>query len=332
MGAGSVAIAVLDGMPLFELTIAFEMFGSPRPDLADPWYDLRVCGIATGGVRSEYGFAVETRHGLDELPKADTVIVPALPYVHVLTDQPIPSELTDALAEASRSGARMVSLCTGAFALAAAGLLDGRRAATHWLFSDVLARRHPRVQVDASVLYIDEGDVLTSAGRSAGVDLCLHLLRCDLGADAANRVARRMVLPAHRVGGQAQYIDHAVPPSGDGGLGPVLEWASERLDHPLTVADLARRAGMSPRTFARRFVATTGTTPLQWLLGQRLVHARRLLESTDLPVEQVSRRSGFGSAANMRRHFTAHVGVPPTDYRTTFRAEHAPDDRARSGR
>ncbi|MBG6091017.1 GlxA family transcriptional regulator [Actinomadura viridis] len=330
MTTGTVAVAALDDMPLFELSIACQVFGPERLDLADPWYELRMCGLRPGAVRSEFGFTVDAGHGLDGLAGADTVIVPALPYVYVETERTLPAELTGALAEAARGGARMVSLCTGAFALAAAGLLDGRRAATHWIFADTLARRHPRVRVDASVLYIDDGDVLTSAGRSAGVDLCLHLLRRDLGADAANRLARTMVLPAHRPGGQAQYIELAVPSPGDEGLGPVMQWAAERLDRPLTVGELARRARMSPRTFARRFAATTGTTPLRWLLDQRLTQARRLLESTDLPVDQVARRSGLGSAANLRRHFTPKVGVPPSDYRRTFRA--GPSDTTRIAR
>lgn len=320
MTTGSVAVALIDGMPLYELGIVCEVFGPSRTDLADPWYELRLCADRAGdGARSEFGFTIGTRHGLDELVRADTVIVPALPYVHVETEQPVPQALVEALVEAGRAGARMVSLCSGAFALAAAGLLDGRRAATHWMYAGALARRHPRVRVDASVLYVDEGTVLTSAGRSAALDLCLHLVRGDLGADVANQVARRMVIPSHRPGGQAQFVDLAVPRTDDAGLGPVLHWATTHLDRPLTVADLARRARMSPRTFARRFLATTGTTPLRWLLGQRVSHARHLLESTDLTIDQVGVRSGLGSAANLRRHFAAQVGATPTEYRRAFR-------------
>jgi AraC family transcriptional activator FtrA len=203
--------------------------------------------------------------------------------------------------------------------LAAAGLLDGRRATTHWLHADTLAERHPEVRVDASVLYVDEGEVLTSAGRSAALDLCLHLVRRDVGAHVANQVARRMVVPAHRPGGQSQYIDLSVPEAGDGGLGPVLQWACAHLDRRLTVDELAGRARMSPRTFVRRFHAATGTTPLRWLLGQRLMRAQALLERTDLPIDQVGERSGLGSAANLRRHFGLNVGVTPTDYRRAFR-------------
>lgn len=326
VAVGSVAVVVLDDMPLFELSIACQVFGPVRPELADPWYDLRLCGIERGPVRSEFGFGVTAGHDLDELAAADTVIVPALPYAHVESDVPVPAALTEALRRASRAGARVMSLCTGAFALAAAGLLDGRRAATHWLYADVLRRRHPRVRVDASVLYVDEGAVLTSAGRGAAIDLCLHVLRTDLGADAANRVARVMVVPAHRSGGQAQYVEHVVPRTDGDGLGPTLQWAVDRLDLPLTVGDLARKAGLSGRTFARRFVAATGTTPMRWLLEQRLIRARELLESTDLTIDEVGRRSGLGSAANLRRHFTRHVGAAPTDYRRTFRT------RSRAGR
>jgi AraC family transcriptional activator FtrA len=319
VSTGSVALAVVDDMPLFELAIACEVFGPKRTDLADPWYDLRTCAANPAGTRSEFGFLQHAHHGLDAVAGAETVIVPALPYACVQAGQPIPTALIEALREASAAGARIVSLCTGAFALAAAGLLDGRRAATHWLYASTLALLHPEVRVDASVLYVDDGDVLTSAGRSAALDLCLHVVRKDLGAEIANQVARRMVVPAHRPGGQSQYIEVSVPDTDDDGLGPLLHWARASLDQPLTVDELARRAGMSARTFARRFHAATGTTPLQWLLNQRLIRARSLLESTDLSIDQVSQRSGLGSAANLRRHFGIHLGVAPTDYRRVFR-------------
>lgn len=318
MGPGSVALAVIDDMPLFELAIACEVFS--RTDLADPWYDLRLCAANPSGTRSEFGFSQRTDHSLDDLADADTVVVPALPYACVLSGHPIPPELIAAVRAAAAAGARIVSLCTGSFVLAAAGLLDGRRAATHWMYAATLAMLHPRVQVDDSVLYVDDGDVLTSAGRSAGIDLCLHVVRSDFGAHVANQVARRMVLPAHRTGGQSQYIAVSVPDTDDAGLGPVLHWAIEHLDQPLTVDILARQARMSSRTFVRRFHDATATTPLQWLLTQRVIHARSLLESTDLRVDQVSERSGLGSATNLRRHFSAQLGVTPTDYRRAFRA------------
>jgi AraC family transcriptional activator FtrA len=316
---GSVAVAVIDDMPIYELAIACEVFGGQWPDLADPWYDLRLCAPRPGGTRTESGFVLDTRHTLADLSGADTVIIPAVPYACLNPGHPLPAELIEAVRAASAAGARMVSLCSGAFVLAASGLLDGRRATTHWLHADTLARWHPRVRVDASVLYVDEGDVLTSAGRSGGLDLCLHLVRRDLGAHVANQVARRMVVPAHRTGGQSQYVDLAVPDTDRAGLGPLLDWAIENLGRPLTVAELARRANMSSRTFVRHFHAATGSTPLQWLLHQRLAHAEHLLESTNLPIEQVGRRSGLGTAANLRRHFGLNVGVTPTEYRRAFR-------------
>ncbi|WUR63487.1 helix-turn-helix domain-containing protein [Streptomyces violaceus] len=325
MGAGSVAVVVTEeiGVPswdLYELSIPCTVFGKPQPDLADPWYDLRLCGTGAGARDGTegHGLTLRTRYGLDDLADADTVIVPSVPDPCVDEGMPLPEGLVTALRRAHDAGARMVSLCTGAFALAEAGLLDGRRATAHWLHTSQLAERYPKVQVDESVLYVDDGDVLTSAGLTAGLDLCLHLVRRDLGAHVANQLARRMVVPAHRPGGQAQFIELSVPPSDDEGLAPVLEWARARLDRPLTVADLARRASMSPRTFYRRLQAATGTTPLQWLLDQRLGRARSLLESTDLPVEKVGELSGLGTANNLRHHFLKHIGVSPSDYRRAF--------------
>lgn len=303
---------------LYELSIACTVFGIPHPDLADPWYELRLCG--TGVPTPGPGFSLRTDHGLDGLVGADTVIVPSVPESCAEEGGKVEPELVEALRAAAGSGARMVSLCTGAFALAAAGLLDGRRATAHWQHTRELAARHPKVVVDDSVLYTDDGNVLTSAGATAALDLCLHLVRRDLGARVANQVARRLVVPPHRTGGQAQFIELPVPAADDDSLGPVLQWAAERLEQPLTVVALARRARLSPRTFHRRLQDATGTTPLQWLLSQRLARAQSLLESTDLPVEQIGERSGLGSAANLRRHFSRTVGVSPTDYRRTFRA------------
>ncbi|MFC4054902.1 helix-turn-helix domain-containing protein, partial [Actinomadura syzygii] len=320
----TVALALLDGMPLYEVGIACQVFGVDRSELTGPkggsgWYELRLCAAEPGDVGFEFGFGVPAEHGFDALAEAEMVVVPALPMEYVESELVVPSGLTDALVRAHRAGARIVSLCTGAFALAAAGLLDGRPAATHWMWAETLRRRHPEVRVDASVLYIDDGDVLSSAGRTAGLDLCLHIVRRDFGAEVANQVARRMVVPAHRPGGQAQYVEAAVPRTDAEGLGPVLQWAAARLDEPLTVTDLVRQAQMSSRTFARRFAAHTGTSPSRWLLDQRLGRVRLLLESTDLPIDQISGQSGLGSAANLRRHFTRHVGVTPTDYRRAFR-------------
>lgn len=251
MSAGVVAIAVVPDRrigtslwELYEIAIACAVFGNPQPDLADPWYELRLCGEAGPGV-----FSLRTEYGLDGLVGADTVIVPSVPDAVVDDGEEVPAELVEALRAAASSGARMVSLCTGAFALAAAGLLDGRRATAHWQHTAQLAARHPEVVVDDSVLYTDEGSVLTSAGATAALDLCLHLVRRDLGATVAGQLARRLVVPAHRSGGQAQFIEAPLPPSDDDSLGPVLQWATENLAEPLTVDDLARRARLSPRTF-----------------------------------------------------------------------------------
>ncbi|WP_040840085.1 helix-turn-helix domain-containing protein [Nocardia brevicatena] len=318
MTVGSVAVALVDDMPLYEIAIATEVFGPSRADLADPWYELRVCASASASVHTEAGFVMPTPYGFDELVRAETVIVPALPHSCLHSDNPVPSDLIVALRSAAAAGARMVSLCSGAFALAAAGLLDGRRATTHWLQADTLAGRYPEVEVDATVLYVDDGDVLTSAGRSAGLDLCLHLVRCDLGAHVANQLARRLVASPHRTGGQAQFIDTSVSQAADDDMASVLSWIQHHLDAELSVDRLAQQAKMSTRTFVRRFHAATGTTPGQWLLGQRINRARDLLESTGLSVDQVGRRSGLGSAANLRKHFQANLGVSPTEYRRSF--------------
>ena len=226
--------------------------------------------------------------------------------------------MLDALRAAHGRGARVVSLCAGAFVLAGAGLLDGRRATTHWMFADLLAREHPDIDVDRSVLYVEDDGIFTAAGTAAGIDLCLHLVRLDLGVEAANQVARRMVVPPHRDGGQAQYIAAPLPAGGPADtLAPLLDWMVEHLDEPLVIADLAQRASMSERTFARRFVAATGETPLQWLLAQRVLHARHLLETTDLSVDLVANACGFATAAGLRTHFQRQVGTSPTAYRQT---------------
>ncbi|MFE6225993.1 GlxA family transcriptional regulator [Streptomyces sp. NPDC057854] len=326
MSPGSVALVVTDdiGFPswdLYEVGIACTVFGKPQPDLADPWYDLRLCSMGEGeqgGSAAGTGLTLRTRHGLDDLVGADTVIVPSVPDPCVDEGRPLPPALIEALRRAAEAGARMVSLCTGAFALAEAGLLDGRRATAHWMHTAQLAERYPKVRVDDSVLYVDDGDVLTSAGLTAGLDLCLHLVRRDLGAHVANQLARRMVVPAHRTGGQAQFIDLSVPTTDDRSLAPVLDWARAHLDRPLTVEDLARRASMSTRTLHRRLHAATGTTPLRWLLNQRLARAQSLLESTDLPIEKIGELSGLGTANNLRHHFLRQVGVSPSDYRRAF--------------
>jgi AraC family transcriptional regulator, transcriptional activator FtrA len=298
----SVALAVTDGTPLFELAAACEVFGTDR-ELTDSWYDFAVCG--PDGARIGGWLRAGLRHGLDALADAGTVIVPSCRDV---AEPPAPA-LVDAVRAAHRNGARVASLCTGAFVLAAAGLLDGRRATTHWAHADALRDRYPAVRVDPGVLYIDEGDVLTSAGKAAGMDLCLHLVRTDHGTAVANALARTLVVPPHRPGGQAQFI-----PAG------LMTWALDRLDQPLTVRDLAREAGMSPRNLARHFHAVAGTGPLRWLLTQRVRRAQELLELSDLSIEQIAARTGMGTATTLRRHFSQQLGVPPETYRRTFRA------------
>ncbi|MER5311548.1 helix-turn-helix domain-containing protein [Streptomyces sp. NPDC002773] len=301
----TVALAVTDGMLHFELSVAHEVFG-------DAAYDLVVCG--PGPVR--FGrFRLEPDAGLDQLPYADTVIVPGWADV----DVDPPAELVHAVRAAHEAGARVASLCTGAFVLAAAGLLDGRRATTHWAHTDVLAARHPLVEVDPDVLYVDNGSVLTSAGKAAAMDLCLHLVRLDHGSAHANTIARRLVVPPHRSGGQAQFVTAPVPAQDDHPLTELFPWAIERLDQPLTVEDLARRANMSSRHLGRHFRTVTGATPLQWLLTQRIRRAQELLESSGESVDAIAAATGMGTATTLRRHFNRTLGVPPDTYRRTFR-------------
>ncbi|WKK25336.1 helix-turn-helix domain-containing protein [Streptomyces olivoreticuli] len=313
----TIAVAVTDGLPFFEVAIPCHIFGTDRPETPKGWYDLRVCAIGTDGdAAARSWFRTRTPYGAKELIAADTVLVPA--SADVRGDPP--PELVDALRAAHRRGARLVSLCSGAFTLAATGLLDGRTATTHWMYAPLLAERFPAVRVDPAVLYVDHGDIVTGAGSTASIDVCLHLVREDYGSEAAGTLARQLVAPAHRPGGQAQYIDTPLPERRDDSLAPLLHWAVERLDRPLTVTDLARQAHTSPRTFARRFLAATGTTPMRWLQTQRIGRARELLEGGDLSVDRVARLCGLGTAANLRRHFTKAMGVPPQDYRRAFRA------------
>ncbi|MGC4868905.1 helix-turn-helix domain-containing protein [Micromonospora sp. DT53] len=308
-----VAIAATDGMLHFELALACEVFAHDPSGLANPWYDAVVCG--PGPVRVGR-FLVEPDDGLDRLSHADTVIIPSIEDV----DVDVPPDLLDAVRAAHRAGARMVSLCTGAFVLAAAGVLDGLRATTHWAHTEVLAARYPRVRVDPDVLYVDNGTVLASAGKAAAIDLCLHLIRRDHGSTVANAVARRLVVPPHRAGGQAQYVTTPVPARDDHPLATLFPWALARLDRPLTVEDLARQANMSSRNLARHFRSATGTTPLLWLSTQRVRRAQELLENTDDSIDAIAEAAGMGTATTLRRHFHRTVGVPPDAYRRTFRA------------
>ncbi len=309
----TVALAAVDGMLHFELALACEIFVHDPSGLADPWYDLVLCG--PGPVRIGR-FRMQPDEGLDRLARADTVIIPAVADI----DADVPPDLLDAVRAAHEAGARLVSLCTGAFVLAAAGVLDGLRATTHWAHTEALAARYPRVRVDPDVLYVDNGQVLASAGKAAAIDLCLHLIRRDHGSTVANAVARRLVVPPHRAGGQAQFVTTPVPARDDHPLTGLLPWAVERLNRPLTVADLARQARMSSRNLARHFRSVAGTTPLQWLTTQRIRRAQELLENTDQSIDAIAQATGMGTATTLRRHFHRTVGVPPDAYRRTFRS------------
>ncbi|CAM5470902.1 AraC family transcriptional regulator [Streptomyces spiroverticillatus] len=305
------------GRPLhFELGVAYEIFGNPPVERRGPgqWYDVTLLGDTAVRVGP---FLVEPERGLAHAAGADLVVVPACADV----DEPPPVELVEAVRAAYEAGARVASLCTGAFVLGAAGLLDGRRATTHWAHAEELAARHPLAEVDADVLYTDNGRILTAAGKAAAVDLCLHIVHRDHGAAVANSVARRLVMPPHRPGGQAQFVSTPVQVTGEGDapLADLLAWAGQRLDQPLTVVDLARRANTSTRHLGRRFRAVTGQTPLQWLLAQRVRRAQELLESTDESIESVARATGMGTATTLRRQFKRVAGVPPDSYRRAFR-------------
>jgi transcriptional regulator GlxA family with amidase domain len=306
-----VAVLALDSVVAFDMATPAQVFRGP--------YTFELCAVWRGPVPTSSGFSVVADHGLEALGRADTVIVPGYDTI----DRPPPARALEALRAAHARGARTVSICTGAFALAHAGLLDGRRATTHWRHAPFLAEQFPAIDVDPDVLYVDEGDVLTSAGVAAGIDLCLHMVRCDHGTDVAAKVARRIVVAPHRDGGQAQFVERPLPAGGDDGLAATRAWALEHLDRPLDVGALARHASVSERTFARRFRAETGTTPLQWLLAQRVREAERLLEQTGLPVEEIASRCGFGTAASLREHFSRANSTTPTAYRRTFRGSAA---------
>ncbi|MET9425497.1 helix-turn-helix domain-containing protein [Streptomyces sp. NPDC006540] len=309
----TVAAYAPHGVGVLGVGIVSEVFDARGPDL--PRFDFALCTDRPGRIRSDVGLPIMVEHGLDRLAAADLVI--ALPWADFRTP-PGPAVL-EALAAAHERGALVAGHCVGAFALAAAGLLDGRRATTHWRFAGLLADRHPDVTVEPDALYIDEGRIATGAGAAAGFDLCLHLLRREYGAATANAIARDLVLPSHRDGGQAQYLATPAPEDcDDDRLADVLAWAREHLHEPLPVAELARRSLMSRRSFARRFAASTGTTPHAWLLGLRISRAEELLETTELPVEEIARLVGFGSAAVLRAQFVRRRGVPPRSYRRSF--------------
>ncbi|MER7895068.1 helix-turn-helix domain-containing protein [Streptomyces sp. NPDC096046] len=311
-----VAVLALDGVSAFDLAIPCQVFALVTDTDGSPAYEARVCvdhdTVATAGPTAP--FRVSSSYGWDDVLGADTVIVPGVPVERA----PDPRALR-LLREAAEGGARIASICTGAFALAHAGLLEGRRATTHWRFADALAERFPGVDVDPSVLYVDEGQVLTSAGIAAGLDLCLHVIRRDHGAAAAASAARMLVMPPQRTGGQAQYIEYRSPETDSADLGETLQWMRGKLGEPLSLADIAAHAMMSRRSLARHFRAQTGTTPLRWLVAQRVQRARELLETTELPLARVAEATGFGAVETLRHHFARQVGTTPSAYRSAFR-------------
>lgn len=309
----TVALAY-DGLCSFEFGVATELFGLARPELDFEWYDFAVVAAEPGPMRAVGGLTVQADHDLERVATAGTIVVPGWRRL----DEAPPAALLDALRAAHEAGARLLSICSGVFLLAATGLLDGKAATTHWRYTDTLARRYPAIDVQPDVLYLDNGQLLTSAGSAAGIDLGLHLIRSDHGPAVANSVARRLVVPPHRDGGQAQFIDRPIADTADETLAATLEWAVDHLDEPLTVAALADHARLGARTFARRFTAEIGESPLRWLTHQRVLRAQELLEATDHSIERVAAEAGFGSAANLRSHFERVTHTTPTRYRATF--------------
>lgn len=306
-----VAVIAFDGVSPFELAIPCEVFGTARPDLADHWYEFRMCLSGGSPTRAKTGFWIDAPYRLDDLDWADIVIVPAWPDV----EEKPPADLIAALARAHAHGTRVVSICTGAFIVAAAGLLDGRRATTHWMYEEALADRFPRTQVVSNVLFVDEGSVLSSAGTAAGIDLCLHIVRGDMGVHVANEVARRMVVSPQREGYQAQYVEGPVTGFDGISAAEVVEWMKPRVTEQLPIEDIAARFGMTTRTLNRKFKLWTGLAVGRWLVAQRIRIAQELLETTDLPLDAIARKSGLGSAVNLRKHFRNHVHETPSTYR-----------------
>src|SRR5215469_12713423 len=308
-----VALAY-DGMATFEFGIAVELFGLQRKNLGIQWYDFEVCSLERGPVRATGGIFLKAKRRLSALKTAGTIVIPGWRSAEELP----PPSLLRALRSAHSDGARLVSICSGVFVLAATGLLDGKRATTHWRYAERLAARYPRIRVEADRLYVDEDSILTSAGSAAGIDLCLHIVRRDYGAGIANSVARRLVMPPHRDGGQAQFVTDPIRRDASAGLAPVLVWAQNHLARPLRVEELAKRAAMSPRTFARQFLRQNGTTPHQWLIHQRLLAAQRMLEKTGESVDRIAEAVGLQTAATLRLHFSRVLGTSPTAYRKRF--------------
>ncbi len=303
----------------YDMSIPPIIFGEAVDGAGHKLYDVRVCGLDLQPIRVTSGYTITPDHGREALAEADTVIIPGTRVEGPRRHGTLPDDVAEALALIP-AHARIMSICTGAFVLGAAGILDGRPATTHWAHADRFRELYPNVKLDENVLFVDDGNVLTSAGLGAGVDLCLHVVRTDHGSEVANRSARYCVVPPWRDGGQSQYIERLVPENGTGGTGPTRAWALRRLHEPLELAELAGHARMSVRTFSRRFRAETGMSPGTWLIQERIRHARHLLETTDLPVDRVAAECGMGTAASLRQHFRVAVGVAPLAYRKTFHA------------
>jgi transcriptional regulator GlxA family with amidase domain len=312
-----VAVLLLPPVVGFDAAIAPTLFSNAADADGNALYDVVTCGLTRGPVAATTGFDVLPGAGPEALATADTVVIPGTRYLSVRTEGVLTPEVAEALARI-RPGTRLVSICTGAFVLAAAGLLDGRPATTHWKFADAMRRLHPEVLLDENVLFVDDGDVLTSAGLAAGIDLCLHIIRSDHGAQVANAVARYCVVPPWREGGQAQFIDRQVPALDHFSTAATREWALQHLDEELSVQRLAQHANMSPRTFNRRFREETGQSPGAWVRSRRVDRARELLESRDLSVDEVARRAGLGSGSNLRHHLRRGVGMSPSSYRKVY--------------
>lgn len=309
----TIACIAMPQMAPFEFGVICEVFGIDRSEQGGPTFDFHVVAATPGPIPTKLGFDVVVHEGLDFARGADLVAVPA-----ALIDEPVDERVAEVLRDAVERGAWVLSVCSGAFTLGRAGILDGRRATTHWMYTDLMAEMFPRTEVDPDVLFVQDGKVVTGAGTAAGIDAALHIVRTELGASAANIVARRMVVPPQRDGGQSQFIQTPVPECHSDSFAKVTEWMLEHLDHDLTVDVLARKALMSPRTFARRFRAETGTTPNAWLNRQRLLRAQQLLEETSMTLEEIARETGFGAAAVMRHHFLKVLQTTPTAYRRLF--------------
>jgi len=310
----TVAALAYDGLCTFEFGIVVELFGLPRPTMKS-WYDFKVCALEPGPLRAIGGLTVTPAQGIEQLHRADMIVIPGW-RDHRETP---PVRLIDALRRAHRRGARLVSICSGVFVIAATGLLNGKRATTHWRYTGELARRYPEIHIQPDVLYVDEGDILTSAGSAAGIDLGLHIIRRDFGTLVANQVARRLIMPPHRDGGQAQFIERPVADEGSPWLSRLLEWVERHLAEDLTIDSLARQVCVSKRTLTRRFIDTTGTSPADWVAGLRIARAKELLETTALSVEEVAEKCGFGSSFTLRHHFRKRMQTSPLAYRAGFR-------------